>query len=1539
MKNKPKYPGIQITTNGNQLVSYYTEARLADGGVFYPITPSTEMGENFQLSFANGELNVFGEPKIAIETEGEHAAQGGAIAMSITGKRVVNFTSGQGIVYGSEQYYHAPGKLSTMVLEVSARALTRHALNVHCGHDDVYAVLDTGWTILFAKDAQQAADQALIIRKVNELALTPGINVQDGFLTSHLERTFHKHESDLIREFLGRADDIIDCPTEAQRELFGPKRRRIPETMSIINPALFGPVQNQEHYMNGVVARRNNFVEPILGFLEEVYKEFGELTGRYYGFLSSYNCEKADTVFISLGSSAENIEAVVDYIKAERNEEVGVIHVNVIRPFPEKAIIEALKGKKRVIILERCDDQMSGENALAKDIRAALSKALCNSTNNAYAELPALSIEEMPRIFTGVYGLGSRDFRPEGALGAYEFSLGKTKRQDGKSADDGTSFFYVGVNHPYAVISKDTPSCLPDNSISIRFHSIGGWGAITTGKNLSEVIGEFSRAVAKRDKLFDEEGELKEVYHVSANPKYGSEKKGAPTSYFLVAAPERIRVNCDLQHVNVVLCCDPKAFTHTNPLEGMAPGGAFIIETKETKPEKAWERIPKKYRQEILDKKIKLYGINGFKIAHEATDRQDLQFRMQGNTFLGAFFKVSDFLKVNKISEKEFMNTVLAQYEKKFGKFGKQVIESNMTVMKAGFKNVWEITPGPVNAKDRSDMRGKPVLPLTGIGQSVKPTVDQPERAPIYSLEKFNGEFRSGYGYHQPASPLAATGTMLAATAATNSKFVSRREVPLYDPSKCTQCMNCITTCPDTALPNTAQELSTILSTAFRHYVSSDEIRKELMNHGPALEIGMRMTMRIKSRDKRHIPQTFSEIFKQHLDELLDENDFLRNHEEMKASEQELAKIFKDLPIAYANTRALFEIPEKHERGTGGIFMIGVNELCKGCGECMVECGHREAIKMVPETEAMNARNATTINFMDLLPETDQKFLGRFDASNPSKSKAGVLQNHLMVRSNYEAFVSGDGSCAGCGEKSVLRGIATLTEAYMRTQYHQKAERLLQKVAQLKKIGLKQLKKMSQENKSSYIWWTRTVKHLILGLGGENEKESLKRVESLFKGKDKDLIEALEVILKQDAFNHKDLQAIDGRGPNGMSVMMMGGCTGCNSVYGSTHPNNPHSYPWMNSLFQDSPTTSWLFAESMIVNHARRSVIPERLVDHLLQEELGGFTNDTYFMLTHFDDNVMTDREVAELPKVWAVGGDGALGDIGFQNLSKVVLQNRPNVKVLMLDTQVYSNTGGQNSDSSVMPGGIDMNQAGAATEGKMTERKEVARILINGHGSPFVAHVSMANTSNLYKAIMDGLAFRGTAYIQAFTSCQPEHGIPDNKSAVQAKLARDSRGAPEFIFNPSLGETYVDTLSIKANPEFRRDWKPQPIPESTEKYCYTVAHWAYTEGRFRKHFFKIKPGQEKEMTSLQEKLRLITYNDVLERNFLHSNHRSYIPQNTIYTMMAVNGKFIPVGLSRQMVLFVVERRKNWRTLQSLVGIENEDYQAQKQNLEYLNKA
>lgn len=1519
-QTKPKYQGERITTNGNQLVAAYTEALICDGGVFYPITPSTEQGENYQLQFAKGQLNAFGKSSVAIEAEGEHAAQGGAIAFSITGKRAVNFTSGQGIVYGIEQYYHAPGKLSTMVLEVGARALTKSALNVHAGHDDFYAALDTGWSMCFAKDAQQASDQAIILRKVTELSLNPGMNAQDGFLTTHLERTFYKPEPALIREFLGNADDIIECPNDEQKALFGETRKRVPATIDLKNPVVMGPVQNQEHYMNSIAARRNNFSEQILDFFEEAYEEFGQLTGRNYGLISEYRCEDADTVFVALGSAAENIEAAVDYLRETRGERVGVIHINVIRPFPENAVINALKGKRKVIILERTDESMAGDNPLTREIRVTLDKAIQNDRYNAFEDLEKMTIEERPEIISGVYGLGSRDFRQEGIIGAYDFAWGKVARKDGKKYGEGINFFYVGIEHPYAVESTETPSGLPNGAIAIRMHSIGGWGMITTGKNMSEILGEFSTYVAQRDNLKEEDGTEKEVIHVSANPKYGSEKKGAPTNYFLVAAPDRIRVNCDLKHVDVVLCPDPKIFLHTNALEGLKEGGVFVWESGETTSEAAWQRIPKKYRQEVIDKNIQLYILHGFDIAKAATNKPELQTRMQGNAFLGAFFNVSTFLNDYKIPEEEYRSIVKAQYVKKFGRFGDTVVESNMQVMEKGYSSVIKVEHGDVEAEDRSNFTGKLLTPAVKIGEV---PVTQP-KAPMFSTKAFDAEFRSGLGYYQPSSPLASTGVMAAATGATASKYVARREVPVWDANKCVACLDCLTVCPDTALPSMAQSIETVLKKAVELYVSEEVDRNILLENLGKIEDTCRKQM-VEVANSKEDDTLFNQIFINTLKETEGVSE--------KAANQ-LEAIFEIFPIAFKKTNAIFKAKEKKQAGAGGLFSLNISDLCKGCGACVVACGNRGALKMMPETEENRAKNESALIFFKQFQDTPKEYLGLFNPEKAEESKAVALRNHLMMYSKYNALVAGDGACAGCGEKSTLRVISTLTETIMRPIFHKKADRLREKAAQLEEKGAKVLAELQAKDENAYNYFKKSILHLLVGLGGANEKDTDQLIADKWDRTDKELIDVVVAVLRQDAFNHKDLQAIEGNMPNGMCAMAMTANTGCNSVYGSTPPNNPHSYPWMNSLFQDGATIGWLIGESFMQTHSRTSVIPERLADVLLEEK--GFCSDTYFCYTHFSDTYMTDQEVLEMPKVWAIGGDGAMGDIGYQNVSKAVLQNRPNVHLLLLDTQVYSNTGGQNSDSSVMTGGFDMNQFGAATEGKLTEKKSVAETFLNGHGSPFIVQSSIANISNLYKGIVDGIFYRGMAFVQAYTPCQPEHGIADFASPTEARYARDSRSVPEFISDPRLGESYEETLSLKGNPDLNRDWQQKTIVGTKEKYDYTVAHFAFREARFRNHFKVAKAGASavEGMVSLDKKLQLMKMDDFTYRRFLDKNHRSYVPKNGVYVVdYNEKGEAVYYIVSRQMVLFALERRKSWRMLQSRAGVENTDYKAQKELL------
>src|SRR5215471_5564033 len=243
----------------------------------------------------------------------------------------------------------------------------------------------------------------------------------------------------------------------------------------------------------------------------------------------------------------------------------------------------------------------------------------------------------------------------------------------------------------------------------------------------------------------------------------------------------------------------------------------------------------------------------GFQIARKATDRADLQLRMQGNAFLGAFFAVSKILTEFRITKELFHEVVHKQYVKKFGRLGEAVVNSNMEVMIQGFERVREIQVGELRAPDRSTLRGEALLPLvldqgsggcrSGCRSTAIPDM-QHERTPVTQVASFNAEFRSGFGYNQPASAYASVGVIAAASGDTASKYVARRETPLFIPENCTQCMECIAVCPDTALPNCSQELDTVLRTAITQYVTDSVERHKMLRVVPEIDRRAREMMR-----------------------------------------------------------------------------------------------------------------------------------------------------------------------------------------------------------------------------------------------------------------------------------------------------------------------------------------------------------------------------------------------------------------------------------------------------------------------------------------------------------------------------------------------------------------------------------------------------------------------------------------------------------------------------------------------------------------------
>ncbi len=246
--------------------------------------------------------------------------------------------------------------------------------------------------------------------------------------------------------------------------------------------------------------------------------------------------------------------------------------------------------------------------------------------------------------------------------------------------------------------------------------------------------------------------------------------------------------------------------------------------------------------------------------------------------------------------------------------------------------------------------------------------------------------------------------------------------------------------------------------------------------------------------------------------------------------------------------------------------------------------------------------------------------------------------------------------------------------------------------------------------------------------------------------------------------------------------------TGCNTVYTSTYPYNPYLVPWTNSLFENAP------ADAMGVR--------------MRWDQMGW----------------------ADKP-LWCLGGDGAMFDIGFQSLSRLLASGLP-VKVFVLDTQVYSNTGGQTSTSTFTGQNAKMSLHGKKIDGKQERRKEIAQIAMM-HPRTYVAQTTCAHVNHFYKSVIGALEFDGPAVISCYTTCQPEHGVADNMAADQARLAVDSRAFPLLIFDPRNGDTIKKKLSLQGNPAVKEDWWANP---KTGEVCDFIS-FARSEGRFAKQF------------------------------------------------------------------------------------------------------
>ncbi|SEG44089.1 2-oxoacid:acceptor oxidoreductase family protein [Vibrio hangzhouensis] len=1510
----PTYPGLNTVIHGNGAVAHVMDY-VCGGVIGYPITPSTEISELYEAFRAQGGCNVWGQHPFFFEPEGEHSAQSGALGAALTGgKYISNASSSQGILYGLESHYVTVGKKAAgFVLHVAARSVSRHSLNVMAGHDDVYALLSAGYTTLFASNAQQAADLAAISYRVSSLSLIPVANTMDGFATSHIQSEVKLPEPELLKQYLGDPTDRILAPTEAQRMLYGAKgriwqlnqfvdkyqdqfwpenltdlhcyiddnqqaieqdsrgdwlestlaylpdhlhkkwqrawlnayekdtRQRVPALMDTHNPGLTGGVQNQPDYQAGIVDHRSHFQCDVPRFIEQAMQEYAALTGRVYEPVMSYLCDDADYVIVGLGSVTDDAEAVATHLR-ELGQNVGVISIKQLHPFPEAQIVEKLAGKKAVTILERCD-----ETRLTARVSRALFKAQENAHYPRHKGIKALT--HIPMINTGVFGLGGHDLQPKHLIAAY----------DNMRAENIKPFFYLGSQffdksatgelkqiqdrlraaYPdtelMALETGENPSLLPESALRVRFHSVGGYGTIATGKLLTDILA----------------GAL--GLHSKSMPKYGSEKSGAPTNFFITLSPEPIKItNAELQQVEVVLSPDHKVFMHTNPLAGLSKNGTFILQTHH-KPKQVWQEIPASARDYIRDNHINFYIVDAFKVAREQAPSADLEIRMMGIAFIGAL--CGHAKQVTQGADEALMiERITQQIAKKFGAKGEKVVESNMAVIREGMHATMEVC--------------YQTFEDVAIEADTQPTTEtqQPAQAscglfdPTYFNNIAGKRYADGSIGEAPVIPGSGM-FMPPASAITKDKGLFRLNVPKFDANKCTGCMECTIACPDGAIPNAVHELHDIVYVAIDKLNVPPSQRDSLKRQMPPLLDGVRHYYRNAAKGE-------SLPLHQVVANVVDGMNF-----DSPAVAQQIAALcvaLESLPVS--RTKPFFDAMEKAVPGSGGLFSVAIDpSKCSGCMECVDVCGPN-ALEKVRQTSAMNRQMHELFTTLASMPNTPTRFLeqGIKDASESKRL--------LLDRSNYYAMSSGHGACRGCGEVTALRLVTSINRALQQQRYQSHIQSLETLIDQLE------------------------AKLDIAVTEGSDKTRTQRLIRT---------IETLEKRLYH--FEHGPT----GHGP---SDALIANATGCSSVYASTFPANPYNDPWVNSLFQDTPALAKGLFEGEAANQLEqfKALRTARLE---LEDMYDESVHD--HQLRYLEWNQLSDQELALLPTVFSIGGDGATYDIGFGALSRLLTTSTP-IKVFVLNTGSYSNTGGQASTASFTAQDSDLSRFGAAHSGKEEARKELG-IIATFHPKVMVVQTSTALQGHFMSNLMEYLNYQDApALFDVYTPCMGEHGIADDASTRHSRLAVESRMSPVFVHDPRKGATLKERFSIEGNPEVDKDWATHTISyldsdgmTQLKQVPFTAADFALFEGRFKKHFSRIEQGSD--TVELANYLNLSTQERGTKVPFIWSTDGQQ--------------HLIQLAVSPSIVALSEERLRNWHMLQTLSGQHivqlEQGYQAQ----------
>jgi pyruvate-ferredoxin/flavodoxin oxidoreductase len=991
--------GVETVLDGNTAVAI-AEAAIADSAALGGGFPGSGANSAWQAEQQHQRHNMFGGLLGQVDAESGRGALAAAIGLALSGQRATAFLDSQQLTASQDLLVNAAGRHLPLVLHLTNRALASQGAALGSGHEAVHLSSESGCFVLQAMNVQQAVDFTLIARRVAELSLIPGIVVMDGEQTALAAQEVKLPSPQLAKKFLGGSNETIAVPNTAQKLLFGEQRRRVPKWHDLDQPVLSGTLQGGESFALGQAAQVPYFAAALAEILEAAFTEFARLTGRHYSAITQHKVEKSRLLLLAQGAAIETAIAVSDELRTKHKIKVGVVGLHALRPLPAAQLVELLRGKRAVTVLERCDTPLAGDAPLLRELRAALAKAAENGRfgSECHPGIPALSDNERPRLLSALYGLGGLPLRATDLIAlAREMGEKSTPRRY-----LGLDFHRAGSSHPKRQVMLDTlrrhypqiaglglrsqePAAVPaDDILSVAVHHLAG----EPGEALVLEAASFLHQLLGGS--------------VRSRPAMGWERWGAARIDRFSHSLESLLDGGDEVMANIAILSGAAHHPNIDPVATLGKGGSLLLQG-DTDDNALWQALPATLQAAIKQKQIALYALS-----HESAQQQE--------ALLGGLIGL--LLQSGRIDLKP--RRLLTAREESFNHLGDAERKALVAAFEAGMASLRRIDTSaltPAIGQDHAGWSDEAPLAVRHLGG---------DREGYDSLPRFWDQvgvlYRNNESTALTADPCMASGAMPPLSATFRDHSASRSSLPVFDADHCSGCGKCWAACPDSAIGAVALSPKRLIDTGIR-IASADALR----------QVGSKLAQRIAGMARKGEASGLAtgELLQQAYDWLKEKAPLPA--ERQQAVDADFIKVkeaLASLPLSITPT--LFELAEKAQKESGEFLSLAINpDSCKACGLCAAVCGD-EALTMEPQTAELVAATRTQWQLWQQTPDTDSSTIERLT----TLPEVGPMAAIMLSRHCAFALSGGDGAEAGSGEKIAVRQVLAAAEYQQQPLLH-----------------------------------------------------------------------------------------------------------------------------------------------------------------------------------------------------------------------------------------------------------------------------------------------------------------------------------------------------------------------------------------------------------------------------------------------------------------------------------------------------------------------